>query len=40
MPSVRNHTSVTGPNTEDTLPVPKRCTMNRVTLIAAVIGTT
>src|SRR6266568_77999 len=39
-PIAVNHTLMTGPNIRPTAPVPSRCTRNRPTMIAAVIGTT
>ncbi len=39
-PIAVNHTAMTGPNMRPTAPVPSRCTRNRQTMIAAVIGTT
>jgi hypothetical protein len=39
-PMAPNHTSMTGPNTRPTAPEPRRWTMKRTKMIAAVIGTT
>ena len=37
---VVNHTSMTGPNTLPTAPLPRRCRRKRSTMIVTVIGTT
>ena len=38
--STTNQTSVTGPNSTETLAVPRLCTQNSATMIATVIGMT
>ena len=37
---IRNHTTITGPNSLPTAAVPWRCTANRTVMITAVIGMT
>ncbi|MEY5060002.1 MAG: hypothetical protein RJA51_1749 [Actinomycetota bacterium] len=37
---VANHTSITGPNTLPTAPVPRFCTMKRPVMMAMAMGTT
>ena len=39
-PIAVNQMPITGPNSRPTAPVPSRCSRNRPTMIAAVIGTT
>jgi hypothetical protein len=39
-PSVVNHTSMTGPKTLPTAPVPRRCTKNSATRMPTAIGMT
>jgi hypothetical protein len=36
----RNHTHITGPKIRPTLPVPRHCTANRITITRAEIGNT
>lgn len=39
-PIAVNHRAITGPNSRPTAPVPSRCSRNRQTMMAAVIGST